>query len=284
MRLYSQTVLGLALTALVVPVAMPTVQADRPVAQKSAVKPDVAALLKQSTDVYKKMKSYRHTAVFVIAGKNPETGAALRDESRFTLALERPNKFVYKNDTKPVTAAVSDGKTFINFKGEDRLQYTRQNAPADFKGINIVDDVTFTPLATYIIALMLQGDALADKDVRGALEKATLKPGVVTENGKKWQVLSVPFGEQDPTDVYFNAEDHLIGKAVQRGTQFEFTVTETYENLSINKPIEGSVFQYAPPAQAKRVDKFLPIQKPDDARSTPRRASRPVLTSLRGRR
>ena len=282
MRIYHKAVVGLALSALALPGLMQSALADPPQIQKIVLKPDVAALLKQSTDVYKRMKSYRHTALLVIEGKNPANGQVIKQETRFTLALERPNKFAYKNDVKPTAAAVSDGKTFINFRGTDVPQYTKQSAPADFKGINIVDDVTFEPMATYLIALMLQGDALADKDVRAAIERASLKPATVTENGKKWQVLVFPFGQgqQDPTEIYFNAEDHLIGKAVQRLTQFDITIVETFENVSANKPVEASVFQYTPPDNAKHVEKFIPVQKPDDARNTPRRTFKPVLTSL----
>jgi outer membrane lipoprotein-sorting protein len=276
MRLSASILLGLALTTLLLPGPTRPALAAPPIAPKSSVKPDVAALLKQSTDVYKKMKSYRHTALFVVEGKNPTTGAAVKQETRYTLALERPNLFAYKNDSRPLSAAVSDGKTFVNFRGGETLQYTRQKAPADFKGINIVDDVVFEPLATYVIALMLQGDALADKDVRDAMEKAVLKPATVTENGKKWQVLSVPFGQQDPTDFYFNTEDHLIGKAVQKIAQFNVKVTETFENVSINKPLDAAVFQYTPPEKASRIEKFLPTQKPNDARNRPRRLPTPL--------
>ena len=281
MLIYRQVVLGLALTMLTLSAQTRPALADPPIVPKTSVKPEVAALLKQSTDVYKKMKSYRHTALFVFEGKNPTTGEAVKKETRFTLALERPNKFAYKNDSQPISAAVSDGKTFINFRGSDVAQYTKQTAPADFKGINIVDDVVFEPLATYVIALMLQGDALADKDVRVAMEKATIKPGTVTENGKKWQVLLLPFGQVDPTEIYFNAEDHLIGKAIQHISQFDIKVVETYENVSINKPIDSAVFQYTPPETAKRIEKFVPVQKPDDARNLPRPNVRPVLTSVR---
>lgn len=285
MHLYRLTVLGLTLTVLALSGQAPLALADPPPAVKARVLPEVAALLKQSTDVYKKLKSYRHTALFVVEGKNPTTGAVVKQETRFTLALERPNKFAYKNDLNPTGSAVSDGKTFINFRGGDSPQYTKQKAPVDFKGINIVDDVTFEPLATYVIALMLQGDPMADKDVRAAMERATLKPTIVVENGKKWQVLTFPFGQgqQDPTELYFNTEDHLIGKAVQHLAQFDIRVIETFENVSSNKPVDAAVFQYTPPANAKRVDKFLPVQKPDDVLNTPRRTAHPVLTGLRRR-
>ena len=136
----------------------------------------------------------------------------------------------------------------------------------------------------YVIAPMLQGDALADKDARSALEKATLKPGTVTENGKKWQVLTTVFGQLEATEIYFNAEDHLIGKTVIHVAQQGFKAVETFENVSINKPIDAAVFQYTPPEGAKRIEKFLPAQKPDDARNRPRRNSRSVLTGLQSAR
>ncbi len=261
-----RTLLSLALIAFALPLGATSLLAEPPTPVKAALKPDVALLIKQSTDAYRKMKSYKHTALYVIEGKDPATGETTKRETKFTLALDRPNKFVYRNDSMPLAAAVSDGKTFFNFRGGETPQYTKGDAPADFKGINIVDDVVFEPLATYLIALMLQGDALADKDVRSALEKATIKPGTTTEGGKKWVVLLMPFGQETPTEIYFNPDDHLIGRAVMRVPQFQVKVIESYENVSINKPIEASVFQYTPPAGAKQIEKFVPTQMPNDAR------------------
>lgn len=240
---------------------------------KSEIKPDVSALLKQSTDVYKRMKSYRHTAKWSISVKGPE--GEVHEDLNFTLALQRPNKFAYKLDSKsqffPPVAAYSDGTTFINFKAKlapiPSKQYTKTAAPASYKGINIVDDVEFQPIATYVIALMLQGDVLADKDVRAAMEKATLKPSV-TENGKKWQVLEMPFGTEElPITLYFGQEDHLIGRATQKG---DTRITEVIDAVKIDKPIEPSVFQYDLPSDAKQVQRFSAPQRPDDAlRSLP---------------
>ena len=266
MRLSPFVLVGFALTTFAVPGAPSRALADPPVdppgAPKSSVKSEVTALLKQATGAYKQMKSYRHTALYVLEGKNPTTGETVKRETRYTLALERPNRFAYKNDSRPQGSAVSDGKTFVNFRGGQTPQYTRQKAPADFKGINIVDDVVFEPLATYVIALMLQGDALADKDVRDAMEKATLKPGLVTENGKKWQVLVLPFGQQDPTEIYFSTEDHLIGKAFQMG---KVKISETIESIRIDKPIEPTVFSYTLPESAKQIEKFVAPSRPNDA-------------------
>jgi outer membrane lipoprotein-sorting protein len=235
---------------------------------QAELKPDVAALLKQSTDLYKKMKSYRHTAKWSFTTKAQDS--EIHDDVTFTLALERPNRFVYKMDSKslifPPAAAYSDGVNFINFKARNvptpTKQYTKVPAPASYKGINIVDDVEFQPIATYVIALMLQGDALADKDVRAAMEKATLKPPV-TENGKKWQVIEMVFGpEETLIDLYFGQDDHLIGKANQTG---DTRITESIESVKIDKPIEASVFQYTLPPDAKRVERFSAPQRIDDA-------------------
>ncbi len=228
------------------------------------IKPEVLSLLKQTTESYRKMKSYRHTAVWSLTAKR-DNGQAIHEELKFTLALDRPNRFAYKMDTPPVlfspAVAVSDGTFFINFKG-DRKQYTKSAAPATFKGINIVDDVEFQPIGTYLIALMLQGDALADKDILKAMGHATLG-GTISEGGKKWQVISMPFGsEETPYQVYFNAEDHLIGKVLQMGS---VRVIENIESVKIDKPIEASVFAYALPATAKQVEKFVVPLRPNDA-------------------
>ncbi len=255
---------------LAVPGSMQASLAQEPKTEhKAELKPDVAALVKQSTDAYKKMKSYRHTAKWTISIKGPD--GEVHEDLSFTLALERPNRFVYKMDTQaqffaPV-AAYCDGTTFINFKAKlaptPSKQYTKVPAPASFKGINIVDDVEFQPIATYIIALMLQGDALADKDVRAALEKATIKP-TVTENGKKWHVIEMPFGsEETPITLYIGQDDHLIGKAAQKG---DTKITEVVESIKIDKPIEPATFQYTLPADAKQVERFSAPQRPTDAR------------------
>jgi len=289
MRLPHQAILSLALAACVLSGTTRSVFAGPPTAAKSSLKPEVAALLQLSTAVYKKMKSYRHTALYVVEGINPTSHTTIRQEYRFTLALDRPNKFVYRADTDPVAAAVSDGKTFINFRGRQTGQnreYTQANAPADYKGIDIVNAVNFDPLGTYLIALMLQGDLLADKDVKSNLEKAALKPTTVTENGKKWQVMTTVFSTLGPTEIYFNAESHLIGKVVLHPTVVPIKITETYENVSIDTPIDPTVFHYTVPKDAKRLDKLTPIvpakvtpiQKPDDARNMPRRNTGSVLT------
>src|SRR5579884_36453 len=261
---------------------------------KSALKPEVAALINQATATYKNLQSYQHTAVMAAVGKGPQ--GDFRSEVTYTLALERPNKFAYRvdqlpEDAVPVSEAVCDGKTFFNYRlieGHGK-QYIKTPAPATYKEINIVDDVLFEPLATYVIALMLQGDALADKDVRAALEKATLRPNVM-EGGKTWQVLVVPFGPNEaPYEFYFDSETHRLARAVTRpprreGQRFYIeSLTETVDNVSLNKPVDASVFQYAPPEDAREVKKFSTPgeQPPGTARRDPRggRAVRALSSS-----
>ena len=250
------------------------------------LKPEVAELIKQSTDTYKKMKSYRHTAKWSLI--IPADGGEAHEDANFTLALERPNRFVYKMDSQsrvlPPVAAYCDGKTFINFKAKFNptpvKQYIKVKAPESYAGINIVDDVEFRPIGTYIIALMLQGDALADKDVRLALEKATVKPTVM-ENGKKWHVLEMPFGtDETPITVYIGHDDHLIGKSVQKGDpkKGEPKITEQIEGIKIDNPIGPASFQYDLPADAKQVERFSAPQRPTDAmrRAKPGQSARNV--------
>src|SRR5579871_6357973 len=269
MRNSFQNVFRVALTLCALAGVASSVRAAPVEPDKSAaLKPDVAALIKQSTDAYQKMKAYQHLSVVKspVLGPDGDRRELIR---KFTLALERPNKFCYKvNEGISLGAAVCDGKTSIIYKNDQmQNQYMQKAAPADYKGINIVDDVLFEPLGTYLVALMLQGDALADKDVRAAFEKATMEPSV-TVDGKKWQVVKVPFGTEAPRQFYFNAEDHLLGKVVEKmdnGTNESLTLTEILENVKIDKPIEPSVFQYTPPANAKQVDKFIPTPRLEDA-------------------
>jgi outer membrane lipoprotein-sorting protein len=240
-------------------------QDDASTVEKAELKPEVAALLKQSTAVYSAMKSYRHVSEYIIKGQNQE--GEINRTLTYTLALERPNKFCYKSDEANGDAAVSDGKTFINHRVDnptserEHTYFTKTAAPASYKGINIVDDVTFT-YGTYMVALMLQGNALADKDVRTAMEQATLKPGVV-DNGKKYDLLSAPFMDTTlhrtrPILFYFDATTHLLHKTVdaQGGDSTQRTglkLTEIIENVQIDKPIPASTFEYKPPKNARLI-------------------------------
>jgi outer membrane lipoprotein-sorting protein len=245
------------------------------------IKPEVMALLRQSTDAYKKMKSY--SADVNLKTEETTDMGSRSIESRFVLALDRANRFCYRNLTDEAgTAAVSDGKKLINYK-HDNNQFTETPAPADYKGINIVDDVTFDPMATYLIALMLQGDALADKDVKEAFEKASIRTPV-EENGKKWQVLRLLFGKtEEPYDIYIG-EDHLISKSITKGQTKEgkIVVTEQLSNIKIDKPIDPAVFMYKPPVNAQKVDQFTAPQRPGDAMLFPSKHTGASLAAFTG--
>jgi outer membrane lipoprotein-sorting protein len=221
--------------------------------KKAGMNPEVKALVEQCTAAYSKMKSYHQIAVFKVEGESPD--GPVNRARRYILALERPAKFCFKSEGSNEVACVSDGKTFINFNGR---QYTKQPGPSAYKGINIVDDVLFQPLATYVIALMLQGNALADKDVKAALENASIG-SPVEEGGKKWTVLNLPFGQNgSDAKVYVDSATHLIGKLTQTAGGGAFKIVETYEKVLIDKPVDAALFQYTPPADAKLVEKLPP--------------------------
>ncbi len=211
-------------------------------AAKVTLKPEVQALINTSTNIYKNMKSYQHTADFVL--KSGREGAA--KETTYTLAIERPNHFCYRSDDSTDVAAICDGKVFYNLKSSK--QYMRSLAPASYKDLNIVDDVTFNPIGTYFIALMVQGNVLADRDVRTALANASA-PTAVTEDGKKYDTLVVQIGENSPaTTLYFDAQTHLLHKAVTKNDNER--TTEIIENVKVNAPIPPALFQYTPPKDA----------------------------------
>ncbi len=241
---------SLAAMIILLAVANPAVSQDT---KKAGMTPAVKTLVDQCTAAYTKMKSYHHIAVFKVDGEGPN--GPVKRERRYVLALERPAKFCFKSEGSSEVACVSDGKTFINFNGK---QYTKKPAPPAYKGINIVDDVLFQPLATYVIALMLQGNALADKDVKAALEQASIG-APMTEGGKKWTVLNLPFGQGGAAaKVYVDSETHLIGRLTQTAGGGAFKILETYEKVLIDKPGDAALFQFTPPADAKLVEKLPP--------------------------
>jgi thiol-disulfide isomerase/thioredoxin len=241
MHLTSRLTCGLALSAVALSMGLSQARADDP-------KPGVVALLQQSTAVYKQMKSYQHLAVWKIAqGERTQ-------EVQYTLALERPNKFAFKSSIAGQDAAISDGKSFVNYRAQTK-EYTKIPAPATYAGINIVDDVMFQPQVTYLIALMLQGNALADKDFTSSLI-AQLKVGpAATLDGKKVDTL-VMDGNGGTVTFYLDAATHRMVKSVQTVTGQPITISETVTDVKVNQTIDPTVFQYTPPQQAKLVAKF----------------------------
>lgn len=217
---------------------------------------DVAAFYKQITTAYQNLKSYQHLAVYTRQAATPQGEQKL--VQKFTLALERPNKFVFKSDKSGIAAVASDGKTLLNFRqGETTGEYTKSDAPAAYKGINLVEDVLFEPQATYLIALALQGDVLADKDMDAVLAQA--KMGAKTqENGKACQTVVITNANATMT-IYADAATHRIVKIVQKATKVDSSVSEEIQDAQINKPIDAAVFKYTPPEGAKLVTKLTPI-------------------------
>ncbi len=218
----------------------------------TSLPPATAGLLRDSTAAYQKMHTYQHTAEYVQKGLQGGNQILV-----FTLALERPNRFIYRADDADATAAASDGKTFINYKNDTTGKtYTRTAAPTTYKQIDIVNDVTFTPIGTYVIALMLQGDALADPDVRAFIQDAG-EPKRVVEEALRYDTLTGKFGaDRNTMTLFFDAQTHLLHKAVinanaeQNGAQVPVKITEIIENVKIDKPIPPAVFQYTPPKNA----------------------------------
>src|SRR5438105_1776586 len=115
-----QTVLSVALTLFgLSSVASHVLAAPDDTAKKAELKPDVAALLKQSTEAYQKMKTYQHTAAVKL--EISAQGEKHDETKKYTLALERPNKFCYKlNEGAASGAAVSDGKTSFIYKNDQK--------------------------------------------------------------------------------------------------------------------------------------------------------------------
>ena len=226
-------------------------------ASASAAKMDkgVVALLKQSGEAYAKLKLYKHTEVYSIAQQTPM--GERKNSQNMIFAVEMPNKFVFKPEKAGGDVAVSDGKTFVNFRAQTR-EYTKMAAPAAYKGINIVDDVQF-PQASYIPALGLYGNVLADKDFNAALADAKVGKNV-EENGKTYQTFAIK-DDQSTVTYYFDATTHFLSKTVREFPEQKATITEQLQDIQVNKPIDAAVFAFTPPDNAKLVTKFTNPQE-----------------------
>ena len=218
---------------------------------KAGLNAEAAALLESSTAVYKKYKSYQHTATYAIEQKTDQ--GVVQRAGQFTLALERPNKFRYASVPAYYVLALSDGKSFYNYRVQTS-EYTQIPAGATYEDINIVDDVEFQPLGTYLIAMMLQGNATADKGMNVQLKRMTVGAPVV-ENGKKWIPLTRTAHGSTAT-YYFDADAHTLAKVVQTQDNGSATLTETFTDVKVNQPIEASMFTFIAPPRAKMVAKF----------------------------
>ena len=268
MRYSSPTMLGVllaasALTSLPAPTAsralaaLPTQAADPP-----AIDTEVAALYKQMTAAYMDMKSYSHTAVYTRQAMTPQ--GAKKQVAQFQLAMERPNKFLFKSEDPKADAVMSDGKTFINYRnGQSGAEYIKKSAPDTFKGINIVDDVMFEPQGTYLVALALRGDVLADKDMTAILSHAKMGEKV-QENGKTYQTAVITDPRATMT-LFVEADTHRLSKIVQKAIGVDSSVTEVFKDVQINKSIDPTVFKYTPPASAKSVAKFSTPENDEEA-------------------
>ncbi len=218
---------------------------------KAGLNAEVAALLESSTAVYKKYKSYQHTATYAIEQKTDQ--GVVQRAGQYTLALERPNKFLFASIPPQYVLALSDGKSFYNYHRETS-EYTQIPAAATYENINIVDDVMFQPLGTYLIAMMLQGNATADKGMNAQFKRMTVGPAVMEEGKKCIPLTSSVRGSM--TTFYFDAAAHTLAKVVQAQENSSATLTETFSDVKVDQPIEAAMFTFVAPTRAKMVAKF----------------------------
>lgn len=214
------------------------------------MRPEVATLLKQATDAYQHMHTYRHTAELL---QRDAQGQIVLDRA-YTLALERPNKFCYRSESNSATTIVCDGQYCVNYDGADKT-FLRTRAPASISQIDFVSDVTFDGIASYLVTLMLQGNALTDPDIAQGLSTAG-PPTTVNENGKSYRVISFNLpSDGSPISLYFDSASHLLHKSViKQADQAE--LTEIIENVKIDQPIPSDIFQFVVPAGAHWITMF----------------------------
>ncbi len=218
---------------------------------KAGWDPKVVAMLDSSTAVYKKYKTYQHTAIFTVEMKAKD-GIHKRGK-QFTIAIERPNKFRFASSQNLDVLLISDGKWFYNYHASTG-EYTKAHVGATLADIDLVHGVEFQALGTYLVALMLQGNATANTEYSGIL-KATRVEEPVLQNGRKLIPLAYKVPGRSFT-FYFDAKSHRLEKLISSANDGYIVVTELETDVKIDQPILASLFTFTPPEDAKLVARF----------------------------
>ncbi len=253
MNLFAQCAARFALLAALLGVAA-NLHAQEPALKMD---PEARAVLIAATKVYSRFQSYQHTEKLANVWPAKEGVPRPPIQNRpflAMLALERPNRFCYKLDIErpELDAAVSNGSEFIHFRRETS-EYTRTPAPADYKQLDLVRDVKIELVGSQLVALMLQGNALADPVLNARLMRLKRGASQIVD-GKECETLRATSGDTTLT-LRFDARTHLLDE-VKSESKDGISIVETFEEVRINQPVDASLFVYLPPSQAKLVAEF----------------------------
>jgi hypothetical protein len=204
------------------------------------------------------MRSYRHTDFLQI-----EKDTFVVEKFSRSLALERPNR--YHIDFGGYHY-ISDGKTSFVWSGNE---YLKSSAPRTFQTIPPRTASLYPALSADLLVLwmvqgtfrnILQGQVPTSAPfgvsfwLKGRLDTIT------EENGMHYQTIeySLPdrgrFKDRMFCTIYFDVETHLIVRG--RLNVKDLRLSETLQDIAINKPMNQEDFHFALDKGFKQVRKF----------------------------
>lgn len=229
--------------------------------------PKADSVLKDFAKYYTEAKTFQAKVTSTL---NMEAkGMKNQMESTYDLAVQRPNMLAFRLSSGMMGGSIlSDGTTKIFYIPMVK-KYTSEKAPANL-------DEVFDPFVQAMIAQSLPFgfESLLTTDVLADLHENTTKityGGSVDLNGVKAhqvkilvKIFSVDLwiAEGDrPVLLKAEAIMDIAALPAEQLKQFEIKDmrrTTVYSDWKINEPIAPETFQFQPPADAEKVDSFIP--------------------------
>ena len=230
-------------------------------------------ILRKTAKVYESLKSYCDETTLVVNVAEGEREQ--RTESRYSLAVERPDKLalVLESGDNGITL-VSDGKKLYTYVPMLK-QYTVEKAPGSIdellKGRTKEPHVVMMAAGTVKILPLFGREGY--KTVMSDVEEAEFA-GEETFQGTKMRHLILRQKEAD-IDLWVEAENSLLRKiridmaraiAQQRelmpeSAPMKFVIEETHRQIRVGNPIPPDTFVFTPPAGAQQTSSLTGRQE-----------------------
>jgi len=221
-------------------------------------------VLRKTAKAYEALQTYRDVTTLIVDVTERETQQ--RTESRYSLAVERPDKLALvldKGDTG--ITLVSDGKKLYTYVPMLK-QYTVEEAPGSLdellKGRTKEPDLVM--MAAGAVRILPFFGSAGYETVMSDVEEAEFA-GEDTLQGTKTRRLILRQKEAD-IDLWVDAENSLLrrvridmGKAIKSQkelmpefTLMKFVVEETHRQIRVGDPIPPDTFVFRPPEGAQQ--------------------------------
>ncbi|HZW33807.1 MAG TPA: DUF2092 domain-containing protein [Isosphaeraceae bacterium] len=223
--------------------------------------PTAEAVLRQTTDFYKKVKS------FAVDVERTQKMGAITMKTTIAIAVQRPNRFAIrtKGGGPAGIDVVSDGKTLC-VSITPLQKYTEGEAPDSVEGLG--ND----PIVQGILQGLMIGELCADDPYAKLMEgvKTATNAGQETLDGVKthhlkftqdqfdWEMWIAASGEPLIRRIVVDLTKGLANSPLaQQFKNQKLDLTQDFKDWRIDQSVDEKSFAFEPPKGAQKVDSFL---------------------------